>query len=516
MQRLVSTHPSKDGAYGGIGGGATGATGPSGGPTGPTGSTGPSGGPTGPTGASGATGATGASTPPGPSTLTARKAFSQATLSIDPQNSSGLANDANSGLDDAHPILTMAEFNTRFFFAAVTGPLAIHFMSDIVPGTAIDWSTTAFSGAGSTPTVRGTPVVTGGAISTLTTVTDINGATQTRESVTDVGRGSFAGHINELLTVTSGPRAGNAARIVNVTTPTAPQLTRPMTPTGFDGLALIQAGDPYQIQRGSNLEIQSLPFDTNGTAPLVPTITFTDFNFTAVATSTATFTGPARVICIRCLFLSNFLDKTSGGMLMINCWAATLLGSLYTLSIVAGYVGATPQSGSFGINQLIVSSDTWFASPVVAGNGGSIRIIIIQQTAPGGSTTTGIQLQDHVGDGIYFQRPGGTGVDNGRIWGNGNSGVGMRIGIGVSVQVANDIVTQCPNVTGALGDFGFDNGTGIVPNLTLTARPWSEVANAYGAAAATTWANFAGAAFAAPIAGADAHCVQSNAQIVSG
>lgn len=89
------------------------------------------------------------------------------------------------------------------------------------------------------------------------------------------------------------------------------------------------------------------------------------------------------------------------------------------------------------------------------------------------------------------------------LWGSGNSGVGVRIGVGSSASYQ----TNVPTLTGTAGDF--------LTGDAATARAWDDPGNAYTALRACTWANV-GATIAAGGFGGSCHNVQADAHLLGG
>jgi hypothetical protein len=107
----------------------------------------------------------------------------QTTWSIDESNVSGLASDENSGIDDTHPLLTIAEFTRRMQRLPVTGTIVVRWMSDT---TSIQVNLAAM-GPGNTPlpTPENFPVIVFVGVPTVLRSGTLDGATDAPWTVSD-------------------------------------------------------------------------------------------------------------------------------------------------------------------------------------------------------------------------------------------------------------------------------------------------------------------------------------------
>jgi hypothetical protein len=507
------------GATGATGAGSTGATGAAGSPGGATGATGPIG-PTGPaggaTGAAGATGPGGASGATGPAQpFLQRTVWTNATFFVDPQNSSGLANDANNGLTATTPIMTTAEFNRRIFFHDVQVASVVTYMSDDSPSGGVrglDLSTIAVTTG--TLTFQGTPQVThtGGTINAGTIAINPNAASGGQRQVVHTsdlgtfnpfvfaGLGGASAHPQYILD-TSGGNAGTSAWIVSGGA--SASVSRPANGFGTGMTAgTLTIGDSYQIQRGSVLSLLSGPVPSQSDDGI---ITFNDFAFDTDSI------GFEDAFYNRC---SHDREFGHSGTLR-NCFIGGGVFDVFisggSVSMEAGVLVTTTQDTSSA--PILLSGDVYITGTGLQISSGTYSSIVV--TAGIGA---GIQIQDTSGSaGLSIVNSTAfvtkTGV-NILLWGSGNAGSGVLMQPGATLVVPDEPLTL-PSVTGASGDFAF---TDVHGTLVTVGRAWDESIGAYTEAGsppsrATTWANFQ-AALGAGGFNFQAHDVTTNAAII--
>jgi hypothetical protein len=513
------------GPTGATGSGATGATGSQGatgpgagatGATGAAGATGPAGGATGASGPSGATGPGGATGPAGP---TQRSALGPVRF-IDPSNSSGLANDSNSGATALTPILTTAHLNTLLFFKSLTVDTLITYMSDD-PGTVgLDYSSMDLDVF--TLTFQGTPVTThtGGVLTVGTTTINpaapSGGQRQTARTTDVVDFTPFVwlspgtSPQPNLLVDTTGGNNGTSAWIVSASPVTTASLSRPVTTT--DTAGALTPGDSYKIVRGSLLNVAQAP-------PPISSLGAGAFDSDAVIGFNQVFLND---------FAFGFTHFGINGANYHRCSLESeiLVSGAYNNCFAGSGVLAVQGVGTVNINSgvLVTSSANEAVTPINMGGdvyitGESLILAndFYSSVFIRAGIGAGIQVHDMTASGIHATAGASfvsaTGVDI-LIWGNGNIGVGILLAPGATMVVPDELATK-PTVTGTVGDFGFvDQGGATI----LVGRAWNDAAGAYTEAGgpatrSTTWVNFA-AAIGGGGFSFQAHCVQTNASII--
>ena len=400
-----------------------------------------------------------------------RTPWPAAPFFVDPSNDSGNARDSNPGTSRAAPILSIAEFNRRTFLHDFqTLGTVVTFMSDDPTGTFIDPSTWAAS-TGSV-TFQGTPTITrSGAFSTVTPIDPTGPGGGTRQSVTD-GAFSFGPLQNQIIKVIGGGNDGTTAWIMSGTT--SPSLTQPMQSSGL-GVGAFSPGDSYEVQQGTLLQVGSF-----STGPFNPTsFTFADISFGP------TMTGFHAATYQRCSFQNSLsADGTFGscllesGFAMVNGGVVSFLGG----GAILTEFDVAVCSIAFGFHPYMTGASL-IASPAVYS---SLFV------------TQGIQFQDipSPAGALVVTCPGcidtTTPSPPAKIWGNGNTGPGVRVSPGATLNVSTR-AGLLPSVTGAGGDYVF-TGPGGAGTLTK-ARAYDNASGNFTetggpATRDTTWANF--------------------------
>jgi hypothetical protein len=252
----------------------------------------------------------------------------------------------------------------------------------------------------------------------------------------------------------------------------------------------LSAGDSYQIQRGSLLQICGAMTCANGAALVIQDIAFG-------ASPNVTTPGSTVPIYNRC----SFGGGPSGANVLVSglyqhCFFADDISIVGGAGIVAGAL--ILNGGNCGSSVLEFFADTYVTT-------NNAQFAFLCETNQFGNVSVfagvgaGIQLQDipnATGALIVGSTPPLlTATDengNALVWGNGNTGLGIAILPGATATVPAGAAVV-PTVTGAQGDWGFVGQNGGA--LVKAARPWNEAGNAYGASAAASWPNFSGAAF---------------------
>jgi hypothetical protein len=463
-------------ALGGTGGGstgATGATGPAGGPSGPTGPQGNTGasGPTGATGPSGISTLSGQAFGPASATLLQRTAVPGPDIWIDPSNSTGLASDSNNGLTDTTPILTTAHLNAAFLFFRF-GPVTIHYMSDDTSGVSPDWTTFL-----DPITFIGTPQVlhTGGTLNVGTiALNSAAGGGGQRQTVHTSDLAAFAPFLpdNTSAKWIKDTATGGQAWIVSGAGATA-SVSQPTSAAGSSQGALT-IGDAYTIERGPILAVSCL------------SNTFAQFQGFALSGCIGNVIGFQQCsISARNSFTTTISDCT-------DCYINNISGEVF-------FDAGVWVVGNFDFSSFVqLMNNTYITGlQLILGQANiqAIQILGVGNLTPG-TYGAGAQFQDMISaQAINIQRPenltllGTLGGSDPLLWGNGNAGVGILV-------AANTIApkTVPPTVTGATGDFAFEEAAGTVQ----VARAWIEATASWtdpGAppSRATTWANWAAA-----------------------
>lgn len=390
---------------------------------------------------------------------------------VDPSNDSGNARNSNPGTSPSAPILDTAELNRRTFLHDFVLPGTVfHMMSDDPSNTLIDFSTWAASTG--TLTFQGTPKVNRSG--TFETVTPIDPATNTRESVTDGGF-DFSTLQNQIIVVQGGGNNKTSAWIMSGTT--APSLTQPMQESGLNAGAF-SPGDSYEVQQGPVINLAAWT-----TGPVNPqNFSFADMSF-----------GPASqgfraASYLRCAFQNACSsDGLFGSCLLTSGFSLLNAGSV---SFLGGGLIITP----FDIG---IAEIAFGFHPYLTG----AALIAAPDIYSAMFVTQGIQLQDITSPlgALQVNCAGCLDTTNpsppAKIWGNGNTGPGVRMQPGASLNVCTN-AGLLPTVTGAGGDVVF-TGPGATGDITH-ARAFDPATGAYTepggvATRATTWTNFAAA-----------------------
>lgn len=433
-----------------------------------------------------------------------RLPFGFMTFYIDPSNSSGLANDSNSGADTTHPILTTTHLHTLLFFRYLTGNTTITYMSDDNSGVAFDRSMLYGNGFGLT--IQGTTQIvhTGGTINSGT-IAILPTSNQPQEihtsDISDFGPYLFTGLTGS---------ATNPCRLVDSVTTAGSWIyfgdgyataegSRPVMPDGSAGTITI--GNAYTIQRGSILKLALtaiFPNDIN--------TTFNDFTFTVDSggpQGTGDFSGLGLPNFNRCSFLGPITISSN----MSDCFCCQGTQGTGLVSFSAGVLMPFTDTDEMP-GCLNVSGDT-----VITGSQGLFIA---------GTFISNLFIAKGIGAGIQFQHNAGLVIGAGGsmtqgfafgasalYWGVNNTDFGIII---LEGGIATVPTSPVPIVTGISGDFAFSGG-----GVTV-ARAWDDTIGDYTdaggpATRATTWANFA-ASISLNGFGFRAHDVATSAAII--
>lgn len=455
-----------------------------------------------------------------------RKLWSFPAFFVDPSNSGGNASDSNGGLTSNTPILTTNEFNKRIFNRQITVDATITYLSDDIAGAQIDLTTVALATTGSL-NFKGTPQIlhTGGVFNVGTNA--INPATQQRQTAHTTDLGSFAPFVFTglgggaaipcLIVDTTNPNLDNSAWIVSGIA--TANCSRPVSPSLATGGFTV--GDGYVIQRGSKISFVALPTGIpfgNGNFSTVPSsnsIQFSDFTITADSGA------PTSGAYIRCAFLTPIVSSAT----YLNCFFTNdIIIVAEGLTTLAAGVLVTTGNGS-NVGRMNLCSDLYITGTGLIISASSMTNVYITPSVGAFILGSGIQVQDttSASGAIIVNSPAnlGAGIQGNPIidptqallWGNGNTGPGIRIDPGVTTQVAAGASVR-PTVTGTGGDFVFtgQNGGGAISVARAVLNgAYTEAGGA--ATRATTWSNFATAIGIGGF-GFQAHDPDTNAAII--
>lgn len=398
--------------------------------------------------------------------------YTTPNLYVDPQNSTGNASDAHPGTSPLAPLLTTAAVNAKLFMRDVQVNAVVTYLSDDTVSGLLDLSTTTcLDYINHSLTFQGMPHILRSG-HTLSAVTASVPASNTRASIADSGF-NFSGLLHNLVVITSGPRTGNAAWLASGTT--APDISPPMDPLG-DALATFSVGDAYEIHSGSVLTLAP-------SGPFLGSLRFNDFAFTTASLGpTGDQSANAFVQYNRCSF-SSFLPVAG---IYTNCYCAQGMQMTGVPFVVGGIFVST----HFDVCYPTAQFD---GECYITGFGLVVGPTNYQGLTLNASIGTGPQFQDTTGpaalqawENVDFGNAPGGGT-TALIWGNGNAGLGVLVGPGITVRVA---AANMPVVTGAAGaDFGF-----VPPQagVAVTAARAVAADNTVSASVSTTWANLAG------------------------
>ena len=406
---------------------------------------------------------------------------------IDFQNAGGHASDENSGTSALLPLLTLAEFNRRVAYQEFSNLCTVTLTGDWNPATdmPLDLSTVRYvnNQAGSTSgsfVFKGTPVVSHTGTLTAGT-TAINPATQQRQVLADTALAvnGWAAFEGLFCVIVGGARAGHSCVVVkHIAGGETAYASRPEAFTGTYGAAgPMVSGDAYQVQRGSNLGVgcaRFLAWESAGYPPVV----FQDVTFVS---GNGYFSDMGFSLCVRCDLRTQgpLMFSTVNDLDLENCNVGQL-DRVFSLV----YMNAGTWSGAGDAQAVLCEGDCYITGPLLVTPNTQDGIQSFQVLTGTGS---GAQIQDVTGDALTVV---GTRCKiDALLWGNGNTGAGIRVGAGASVMVpGTESPAKVATVTGA-NDFTFstpNNGA-----AATSANPWSTVTNAYAAPVATTWALFA-------------------------
>lgn len=436
-------------------------------------------------------------------------------LFVDPQNSTGFANDANTGQTATNvpagsgPILTTAQNNTRMNAggAGLTAHITVTYLSEDAGSIGLNYRLLNLNGFNLDFVGGVVALNTGGTITTVTAIAPTAPAGGQRERL------QVSNFVDWTPYIVSAHGLGGSSAVPtrvqdlthNASAWVMSQETGEVTfghlsqPTTDDGTTLAQftVADSFRVVRPFRLPVEMAPTPLSSNGGLV---SFTNFQVHTTGESMIQASTFAQVTptWTQCSFDGPLLV---GGQFN-SCFFLDGMQGEFFAGIFAG--GLLPNSGTdqqFGA--LYISGNLYVTGDSSFTVGGTFYQAVFIFAAP----NQGLQIQSVSGSvpGFDFLE-GGTLVLGGLLWGNGNSGAGLLISPGA---VFTTMLTT-PNITGATGDFAFlFNGT-----VSTTARAWDDSVGAYTASRATSWANYnlaiAGGGF-----GHNAHCVQSMAAVIT-
>ena len=412
---------------------------------------------------------------------------------------SASGSDANSGLSPADPIQTNPRLQAMISGFEYRSALTVHYETDefAAPVTRLDLDV-VLSGPGTIHFVS-TPQVA--ATGTLTAVTAIAPATQTRASVTDGSKPAgffvpFADGLHWIVDTAAGPNLGATAAITQGSGSSA-TTGRPRSNVAPYPAAVFSPGDSYQVVRGSRLtlgdvqvwSLSTLGVDFTGFAFQSSELTYWDTTLgtvgdphsassVAVQCSATVWGGPLVPLAINC----HFGNPSSSTASMVTAGPVGIDGGAWWAQALQDFA-----------RKVLLASDVWV---------GAFGAFVTPATFPGGLAVTagvgaGAQFQDCSQSGIILHAMGndfaGSLAGQGLMWGTGNSGFGLQLGAGAIAAVPSGGGNpSVPTVTGFAGDVGLLE-TGSTLNLAFAFNP---VTGTYsGGLQVASWANFNGATF---------------------
>ena len=536
--------------------GLTGPTGPgsegSTGPTGPVGSTGPTGpvlvGPTGPC----CTGPTGPAGPAGPTGPTGDAIFAgepgavnQSDWWIDAVN----GDDSNIGTTSLAPLRTHAELERRWGRYPILAPpfdpsvfarrVTVHIMSDLPVTDPINLDVGTVQDVVIYYVGEGQRLID---LGTFTAVVDKIPSANQPFTITDVTKavGFWAANVGMRVRITSpGPRENVFAWVAREVAPGAfrpsdPSIPNAMTPgPAYQFLALgvvpmtPLVGDEYAVEQ---------PWRVTWGRYAIRSAGATDFNqFFAsdfVVGNLAInvrddafppFLGPANVLlhAFACQFVNFYShvesDSFSARLHLMNCGFGTNTGTFRDGTLIAAggpmvfiegglFLGVVEPSRVLGMGApIMLAFDVMVQGGQIQGDDIRIHSASVfdawaTQFTPLGDAVrvSGVDFQGGFTAGKIPARIAlgswNKNDPNVRLWGAGNTGVGVGVGSGAEFLYR----TGVPTVTGAMGDAWLAGAA--------TGRPWDEGLGVYAAPVPLTWPLIAAAG--------SVHNVQQEAHII--
>jgi hypothetical protein len=450
---------------------------------------------------------------------------------VDPSNVSGLASDGYDGLTSSTPILTIAELNRRYRGRTVTTINTVTFMSDVLSDDDLLDLSTVSLGTGGAINYVGTPHITHTGTLTSGTV-PINPAINQRQVIEDTGLGvnGWTGYDGYYISSISDSYDAWIVKVDGTVSADKAFTTRPYN-LSTNEIGMFSSGSSYQIAIGSNMMIGNI-------SPTVLTppqsfgnqgVTFKDFNFIPTG-GIPLIIDNTGIVFTRCKFSDPFAtaygnDSTT----LYNCNLgnspvgppSTYLSTQGIQSTSIGgigmFAGLYNSYGSDFCQFLLLGLDVY-----VTGWGLLIDPFAISSLTITGYNSvgvfSGVQIHDTISPtaailcnktiifGDSTISPAAP-YNAGFIWGTGNDGYGMVISSGVTVTLDSTII---PILTGALGDFAFDNKGGLI----TTGRAWNELTGTWTSPINTNWANFI-LSIGSSGFGYNAHNVANNTALVA-
>lgn len=352
--------------------------------------------------------------------------------------------------------------------------------------------------------------------SAFTAVTAQNRATNTPWSVTD-GALDWTPFVGKRIRVTSGVNFNQTAWVAKnlgagaarISSPANPNYPPPSTNLAFASTnpGVFSNGDPYVIEQLSKAYIRHMEIEGDFSSGAIGTLAFVDLDLRGVvdpfltAPNALSPQGGSFVNFVACEFsTARAYTLPMSGILtsFVNCGFMKGVLSRGRTVFDAGLAlgassfrlfGPSAMDGDFMMHgtPLQVLGTLLVAANVCAFDSSGAGIVVGEDFF--GTSLSTLNIIDVLHGGHD-------------VWGSGNVGPGIRIGVGVRITYA----TSVPTITGA---------SDYVLAGAATGRAWDEGAGVYTAPIANTWANLAlpigGGGF-----GGSAHNVQSDAHVLGG
>jgi hypothetical protein len=413
---------------------------------------------------------------------------------VDPQNSTGKANDKGPGTAE-EPLLTVFELNSRLNFE-LDDPVTIQFLGDVTENdAALDLTKMSFGVDSEGGAIGGLTII--GALivekvtSHFTSVTTMDSSSNIRQSVGDTTT-DFSTFNQFFILDTSIANDGAMAVIANGSLHAA-DTSSPITnaiPGEFTD------GDSYTIVRGSILPLGDLRFGGPrfGTGIGDIPLSFQNFDFTVpneIEVTRPTFPS-AVTVCEGCRFTAAPSCASGGIIQAFGCafmdptraWGSSAFA---TLAVQQGYVSLTGQEGWAG--ELAFDGDAYVTG---------LSLIASIQNGLVSLQIGAVQFQD-MGYACILASDTSV-VIEGLLWGTGNAETTLHLIDDTTIQILETI----PIAVSAAGDFILANGN---------ARAFDETTGLYTAPIAQTWTAFQAATPGG--FGGNAHNPTSNTHLVT-
>lgn len=403
---------------------------------------------------------------------------SPTTLVVDPQNSTGKANDSNPGTA-LLPWLTITRLNQALAGATVQAAVVIAILGDELPSDALlNLSTTTVTvSKGGNLNFVGTPQVLHSGTLTSGTQTAVPSA-NTRELAEDtaLGANGFLPYEKCFLSDLTGPNAGAVLTIASHVASTAKANCSLPTDLNLSSRA-IASGDSYQIFRGSKLLVGKATPITDDPSGFSVT-RFSNFDFLD------TTGGTGNVALIPAFLGGNFFCCRSFAPFQV-----TNIGEAANCALIGELEGAQVPLLNYSNDSLLIifgglligGFDGVFGELEVTGNCYCTgQAFAIEQANP--IVLLGnVQFQDCTDSedhgALHIEQGANVDVRDANLWGNGNQGVGVYFFPNCTFRSGAPGVS----LTGAAGDFTYG------ANPTASSYTWN--GSAYTGPITNTWAH---------------------------